>query len=96
MSQAGHDNSDPSPLVCGGGDVQDITVCNMGHDEHPRMIERRVRADCQRYENLRPYQRLTDRGDLMTHGVPAIVVQTMREAADRIRYLEYVIALRSN
>ena len=59
------------------------------------MSDNRVRADSQRYANLRPYERLVDRGDLMTHGVPAIVVQTMREAADRIRYLEYRISLLS-
>lgn len=54
-----------------------------------------VRADYQRYAKLRPYERLVDRGKLMTHGVPAIVVQTMREAADRIQYLEYRISLLS-
>lgn len=59
------------------------------------MVEALVRADCRRYANLHPYQRLIDRGDLMTHGVPAIVVQTMREAADRIRYLEYQVSLLS-
>jgi hypothetical protein len=59
------------------------------------MVENLVRADCQRYANLHPYQRLIDHGDLMTHGVPAIVVETMREAADRIRYLEYLVSIKS-
>jgi len=58
--------------------------------------EKLVRADSRRYANLHPYARLTDRGDLMMHGVPAVVVQTMQAAADRIRYLEYLISLRSN
>ncbi len=57
--------------------------------------EKLVRADARRYASLHPYTRLTDRGDLMTHGVPAIVVQTMQEAADRIRYLEYRVNLLS-
>jgi len=67
----------------------------MHYIEHQRKVENLVRADSQRYANLHPYQRLIDRGDLMTHGVPAIVVQTMREAADRIRYLEYRLGLQS-
>ena len=64
--------------------------------EHQRSIERLVREDVGRYAKLRPYERLVDRGDLMRHGVPTIVVQTMREAADRIQYLEYLVRLRSN
>lgn len=59
------------------------------------MDNKRVRADVQRYAKLRPYEKLIDRGDLITYGVPAIVVKAMRDAADRIAYLEYRIELLS-
>lgn len=53
----------------------------------------RIVADLPRYQGLGLKQRLTDRGDLMK-SVPVIVVQTMNDAAERIRYLEYHLTLR--
>lgn len=55
----------------------------------------RVAEDLPRYKSLGLAERLIDRGDMMK-AVPMIVVQTMKDAADRIRYLEYQLSLQSN
>jgi len=52
-----------------------------------------VVADLPRYQSLSLAERLMDRGDLMK-AVPKIVVMTMKDAAERIKYLEYQLSLR--
>jgi hypothetical protein len=52
-----------------------------------------VVADLPRYRGLSLTERLMDRGDLMK-SVPMIVAKTMKDAAERIKYLEYHLRLR--
>jgi hypothetical protein len=51
-----------------------------------------VVADLPRYQSLSLAERLMDRGDLMK-AAPMIVVMTMKDAAERIKYLEYQLSL---
>ncbi len=53
----------------------------------------KIVSDLPRYRGLSLNERLMYRGDLMK-AVPMIVVMTMKDAAERIKDLEYQLSLR--
>jgi hypothetical protein len=63
-------------------------VLSTNENRHEQIV-----ADLPRYRGLSLTERLKDRGDLMK-SVPMIVVKTMKDAAERIEYLEYHLRLR--
>jgi hypothetical protein len=62
-------------------------VVSTNENRHNQIV-----ADLPRYQGLSLTERLMDRGDLMK-AVPMIVVMTMKDAAERIKDLEYQLSL---
>jgi hypothetical protein len=62
-------------------------VVSTNENRHNQIV-----ADLPRYQSLSLAERLMDRGDLMK-SVPMIVVMTMKDAAERIKDLEYQLSL---